>query len=130
VCISGSKAFEFCHDLNLWQLPRPQFPSLLNRAQPLARRRANRINLHPAMHRRRVLHFQQPRPQQRFKSPSISPRVVMKRRRNLNQPLQKFLVRFARAKPDGFPRFVRLKKLSRIEKFNPVRNRRFLGSFI
>src|SRR5579863_454275 len=58
--------------------------------------------------------------QQRFSSVSVPAPVVMKRRGNLYDPLQKRLFRLGLNQPDFLPHFVRFKKLSRVEMPKPT----------
>jgi len=58
--------------------------------------------------------------QQRFRAVGISAPVVMKRRGNLYDPLQKSFFRLVLNQPDFFPHFVRFKKLSRIKVPQPA----------
>ncbi|MCL5288330.1 MAG: hypothetical protein M1453_10105 [Acidobacteria bacterium] len=55
--------------------------------------------------------------QQRFRSHAVSLREVVERRCDLRDALQESLVRLLRLQPDGFPTFMRVKKLLRVELF-------------
>lgn len=57
--------------------------------------------------------------QKRLHSLPIPARPVVKRRRHLNQPLQKRLIRLACRQPDFFPNLVRLEELAGVEKLDP-----------
>jgi len=67
------------------------------------------------VHIRETFQPLQPSLEQRPRPAHIPPTVVVERRRNLNNPLQKSFLRLSRSQPNFFPRFVRLKKEPPIE---------------
>lgn len=57
----------------------------------------------------------QPSLQQRLRTLQVPPPVVVKRRRYLNDSLQKCLVRFRRSQPNLFPGLMRIEKSPAVE---------------
>lgn len=107
-----------------------QFAASLNCAQPFAGHSSDRVNFHSPVHWRRMLDLQQTGAEQRFHAYAIAARMVMKCGGNLDQPLQKPLVRLACGEPYRLPCLMRLEEFPRIEELDPVRYSQFLRGFI
>ena len=90
------------------------------RARPKFRFFAQIMNRQPAMLCRESRNFYDSRRQQRFRSVTISAPVVMKRRGNLYDSLEKCFLRLVLGEPHFFPHLVRFKKLPRVEMLQPA----------
>jgi len=78
------------------------------------------MNRQAAMLWRESRDFHDSSSQQRFRPIRISAPVVMKRRGNLYDSLQKRLFRLVLDEPDFFPHLMRFEKLPRVEMLQPA----------
>lgn len=92
-----------------------QFPALSQRVNPLLSLAPKSHYIYPTMVARKRLELREPSREQRFRTPQIAASVMMKCRRDLNDSLQKRLLRLGRAQPKFLPGFVCLEELTRVE---------------
>ena len=99
-------------------LRKPRQPRINSRRQgadPLSSGDAQRFDVNAVMPMREPPQPPQPRLEQRLRAAHVPAPVMVKRRRYLNDPLQKRFIRFRRSQPNLFPSLMRIKKQPAVE---------------
>ena len=99
------------------RFPRFRNFSGLESGEPSTHGLAKRLNFKPAMNFRETIEFQQPRLKQVSRPEQVRAGIVVKRRGNLNQPLQKHFVRVRRFEPHFLPMLVGVIEMGGIKRF-------------